>query len=590
MALSLDLMPHDGAWGTGTAMRGCKGLLAVVLLIAGPALAAPKYIEAPPLSQALQGTQVGNVAATSPVNVPLITWGGDIATIVANGNAARTAAGSPFKAEGLDLQLEREDVFAEQVKDYMAGKSPYLRGTLGMISMAADVLAKDPRTKPVVIYQMTWSAGGDALVVKSGIGSAKDLKGKTIALQAYGPHVDYLTKILADAGLTPKDVTIRWLPDLTASPNSPAAALRESDVDAALVIIPDALLLSSGGTVGTGAEDSVRGARILLSTRTANRIIADVYAVRSDYLKANRKAVEGFVHGLMVGEEKLSSLVRNKSARSGDFRAAMAASAKLLLDSEQAAADAEGLVGDAEFVGLPGNVSFFADSNYPRNLQRLTREIQVSFATLGLSSGTTALSGAGWDYDALKRGLTATSSAETQRFDEAQVAAVVTRKQQQGTLKDGELFSFEIFFQPNQNSFSADLYQDAFDKVVDLASTYGGALITVEGHSDPMAYLREKKAGSSELVIGRVKQSAKNLSLSRAVAVRDSVIAYAQGQGISLDPSQFAVVGHGIAQPKSGLCGEDPCAPKSEKEWRDNMRVEFRIIQVEAESSVFKPL
>ena len=31
-------------------------------------------------------------------------------------------------------------------------------------------------------------------------------------------------------------------------------------------------------------------------------------------------------------------------------------------------------------------------------------------------------------------------------------------------------------------------------------------------------------------------------------------------------------------------------APKSEREWRYNMRVEFRIIQVEAESSVFKPL
>jgi len=50
------------------------------------------------------------------------------------------------------------------------------------------------------------------------------------------------------------------------------------------------------------------------------------------------------------------------------------------------------------------------------------------------------------------------------------------------------------------------------------------------------------------------------------------------------------VVGHGIAKPRGGVCGEDPCAPKTEKEWRDNMRVEFRIIQVEAESGVFSPL
>jgi outer membrane protein OmpA-like peptidoglycan-associated protein len=91
-------------------------------------------------------------------------------------------------------------------------------------------------------------------------------------------------------------------------------------------------------------------------------------------------------------------------------------------------------------------------------------------------------------------------------------------------------------------------------------------------------------------VLKRVKQSAKNLSLTRANAVRDAVIAYANAQNITLDESQFATIGHGILKPKNGMCGADPCAPKTEKQWRDNMRVEFRIIQVEAESDVFQPL
>ena len=91
-------------------------------------------------------------------------------------------------------------------------------------------------------------------------------------------------------------------------------------------------------------------------------------------------------------------------------------------------------------------------------------------------------------------------------------------------------------------------------------------------------------------MLGRIKQSAKNLSLTRANAVRDSVIAFAQNQGVTLDESQFAIVGHGIMKPKSGMCDADPCPPKTEQEWRDNMRVEFRVIQVEAEASVFKPL
>jgi len=566
--------------------RGLPGLL--LLLASTVAAAAPRYVESPPLADALGKVSVREVAA-GPTQVPIITWGGDIATVLANGNQAATARGSIFAARGLDLRLVREDSFSKQIEAYLGGKSPYLRGTVGMLNLAADALARDPRTRPVVIYQLTWSAGGDALVVKPGIGSAKDLKGKTIALQAYGPHVDYMTKILADAGLLPRDVKIKWLPDLTGSDNTAMAALQAGDADAAFVITPDALVLTSGGSIGTGAEGSVRGARILLSTKTANRIIADVYAVRADYFESNRKAVEDFVRGLMLGEEKLREMVRAKSARAGDYRTAMTAAATILLDSAQALSDAEGLYADAEFVGHAGNVQFFESANFPRRFSVLAQESASAFAALGLASGSAKSTLAGWDYASLRQGLTA-AGPEAQRFDEGQVAAVVARRQQQGTLDEGEIFSFEIFFEPNQNSFAADLYLDAFGKVVDLASTYGGAVITVEGHSDPMAYLRDQKDGKPEVVLGRVKQSAKNLSLSRAVAVRDNIVAFAGRKGITIDDSQFAVVGHGIAQPRSGICGSDPCAPKNEREWRSNMRVEFRILQVEAESSVFKPL
>jgi len=558
----------------------------VALSLAIDAAAKPRYVESPPLDKVMT-TPVEEVAGGSTLQVPIITWGADIATIVANGNAERTAKGSDFAAKGLDLSLVREDKFSEQLASYLSGKSPYLRGTMGMLNMAADLLSRDPRTRPVVIYQLSWSAGGDALVVKPGIHSAKDLKGKTIALQAYGPHVDYLSKILADAGLSPNDVTIRWLPDLTGTGDTPMAALHEPDVDAAFVITPDALALTANGTVGTGAEDSVRGARVLLSTKTANRIIADVYAVRADYFAAHPDQVQTFVKGLMEGQDQLKQLMADK--QSPAYRDAMGAAAEILLDSRQALSDVEGLYADAELVGPKGNQDFFANPDYPRSFQRLTREIQKSFMAMGLLGTPVALEQTKWDYAKLGQGLTAGPTGG-QRFDTEQVAAVVARRQQQGTLAEGEIFSFEIFFKPNQNSFSVDLYKDAFDKVIELASTYGGALITIEGHSDPMGYLRKKQAGESELVLGRVKQSAKNLSLSRAVAVRDAIVAHAKSAGISLDPSQLAVVGHGIADPKSGLCGTDPCAPKSEREWRDNMRVEFRVIQVEAEESVFRPL
>jgi outer membrane protein OmpA-like peptidoglycan-associated protein len=315
-----------------------------------------------------------------------------------------------------------------------------------------------------------------------------------------------------------------------------------------------------------------------------------VYAVRSDYLESHREEVESFVHGLLQGQEALQSLVKEKASKQKAYQRTIRNAAELLLDSPQAVADTEGLYADAQFVGWKGNVDFFTNPKFPRSLAQLSTEAQGSFQQLGLLSKSQALAQAGWDYEKLKSGLSNVDGKNAGRFDEQKVATVISRRQRQGTLGDGELFSFEIFFKPNQNGFSADLYQESFAKVVEYASTYGGALVTIEGHSDPLGYLRKKKAGQPDVVLGQTKQSAKNLSLSRAVAVRDNIIKFASGNSISLDPSQFAVVGHGISKPKSGVCGTDPCAPKSEKAWRDNMRVEFRVLQIEAEESIFSPL
>ncbi|WP_455205585.1 ABC transporter substrate-binding protein [Kaarinaea lacus] len=565
-------------------------MIVVVLLLAVHASlsAAPKYVTSTALSKAIK-TPVGKVKS-GEIQVPLITWGADIRTIYANGDSRTTRSGSLFDKQGLKLKLQREDDFKKQIENYLSGKSPYLRGTLGMINMAAETLAKDARTKPIVIYQLSESAGGDAIVVKSGIKTAKDLRGKTIALQAYGPHVDYLAKIVHDAGLSMADVKLKWLPDLTGTDNSPMAALYEKNIDAAMVIIPDALALTSGGNVGTGSEDSIKGARILLSTKTANRIIADVYAVRSDYFKANKKQVSQFVHGLMIARDEVANLIANKAAESSSYNKLLRASAEILLDSAEAVSDAEALYADANHVDHSGNIKFFQDKSNPRNFQRRTKEIQSALVQLGLLSKSVKMADAQWNYANFTEGLSQVGKSEAPRFKQDEVATVIAKKQQQGTLDEGELFSFEVFFKPNQNSFPTDLYQDAFKKVISLASTYGGAVITIEGHSDPLGYLKQKKKGDSEIVLKRVKQSAKNLSLTRANAVRDAVITFANAQNIALDESQFATVGHGIFKPKNGMCGADPCAPKTEKQWRDNMRVEFRIIQVEAEADVFQPL
>lgn len=566
--------------------------------------AKPTYVQSPPLTQVVKGAV--DTVKGRPIRVPLITWGGDIATIHANGNALRTAPGSIFAEQGLTLTLFREDNFVEQVEMYLSGKTPYLRGTMGMIMMAYDAICPKPDapTCPVVVYQLTWSTGGDWMVVKDGIKKPKDLKGKTIALQAYGPHVDYLMKILAGAGLKPTDVTIKWLPELTVKANNPAQAFREdSSVDSAMVITPDALALTSGGAVGTGSEDSVKGAHALMSTKTANHIIADVYVARRDYFDANRGEVQKFVHGLLKAEEAVHGLFQSKGS---EYKPMIAAAAKILLDSDKAIADAEGLYADCEYVGYPGNVQFFTDANYPRGMSKLSNEIQSAFKPLGLLAAAATLKHAGWDYAKLKAGLTDTAASEAPRFDQSAVAGVIARLQQAGTLGENMFFEFTVLFPPTQTNFPVELYGNELDHVVNLAATFGGAVITAVGHTDPNEYLKAKKDGAPEVRLSQIRQSAKTLSMDRAMEVRDSLVVYAAKKGVKLDQSQILAIGNGFEQPVRGLYGSefcpqqekygrlavnrDPCPSENENQWLSNMRVDFRFLRVEAEARVFKPL
>lgn len=95
---------------------------AALAVVSGTSLAV-QYVKAPPLTDAVKA-QVQDMNAGGAVQVPLITWGGDIATILANGNHRNTAANSIFAQQNLQLELVRSDDFRQQVKAYMQGKTP----------------------------------------------------------------------------------------------------------------------------------------------------------------------------------------------------------------------------------------------------------------------------------------------------------------------------------------------------------------------------------------------------------------------------------------------------------------------------------
>lgn len=371
-------------------------LSAITTLLNIPqAVAEPEFINPQPLAERIS-TPVGPVMASSPLRVPIITWGGDMVTILANGGATRTQKGSAMAAAGLDIELVRQDNFDQQLEDYLSGKSPFLRCTIGMCNQALDLLDKDPRTRPVIIYQLTWSRGGDTLVAKNGIMKVDQLKGKTLAVQAYGPHVDFMTTLLQQAGLTMKDVNIQWMADLTLSPNSPPEALREAGIDAAFMIISDAYGITSGRRVGTGSNNSIVGARMIISTMYARRIIADVYAVRSDYFAQHRDQIQTFAQVLMHNNTRLQDVMKNLDGK--EKLALLESSAQILLDDKNAQGDIENLFYDAQFVNKEGNVEFLASQEFPHRLSVLNERVQDAFNEIGLIKTHAPIQAADWDF------------------------------------------------------------------------------------------------------------------------------------------------------------------------------------------------
>ena len=576
--------------------------------------------------QAMVGpVKVGPVKQTSPLIVPYITWGGDFVTFYANGGLT-TRSGSLFAKQGLNMKLVPGDNFVEQVRDYMSGKSPFLRGTFRMIGMASEVINSNPDTKGVVILQMTWSAG-DHMIVRGHVRTLKDLKGKKIVLQQGGPHVGMLDDILKTARLGWDDVDVIWASDLTGSPQSPAEMFRKNrDIAACFVITPDMIGLCSGlQDTGTGAEATVKGARVLVSTAELSRSIADVYVCRKDFYDTHKERITKFVAAYFKGCEDVIELKKRYETKgSAEYmellRLAQSIYGKEVLPTLEE--DAHGLLSDCTFAGYPGNVAFFEQKKNLHGFEAFQKSALDLAVNQGYAKVRAGFLPSGLDYKSpqFMQYLTKTGLTKGERFRGEAVLEEIEKLSAGGVLDDRTITSFTINFEPNQTSFSANQYGAEYQRVVEMADKYGNAVIAIRGHSDPTKTLfelvkaglqkgimqrsgtegnyrysyrgKQLDLGSTESIVELIEagafdgvpgvnprqtmQAALNLSRKRADAVRDSIIQYVKQKGLNLDKSQIQAVGVGIREPFISK-------PTKMDEAKQNMRVEFRLVRVLAE-------
>jgi len=563
--------------------------------------------------------KVGEVAAASVQKLPFLTWGGDVATFHANGGL-KTKKDSIFDKLGLQVELTPGDDFVGQVRDYVTGKTPYLRGTTSQLGQASEVLNLDPKCQPVVFMQLTWSKG-DHMVARPTMRTLNDLGGAEkkvkIALQSGGPHVGMLDDALKTAGVKWSEIDVVWTKDVTGKGGPAEAFRKDPSIDACFVISPDMEALTGGlDKVGKGDKATVKDAHVLVSTVTMSRSIADVYACRKDFYDKNKDTVAKVAAGYLRGCEELLDLkvkAGKKDAKAAETYKAVLKVAQDIYGKdvlpEEAAAD--GLVADARLVGLPGNEAFFKDkSNLSGFESRMAAAVTMAVEGGWASKKTAFLPS---DLDFSKKG----------QIDK--MAGGIEGKTAAGVSKNAELdklqFTFKITFKPNQSDFPEEEYGKDFKRAVELASKFGNAVITVRGHVDPAQCLKtfENAAVAAKIltpagkiftlpdggkldldnpkdmpkVVDIIKKTTfagpgdpkralagcDKLSQDRADKVFAALQKFATGQNLKLDKNQIKPVGRSILEPVV-------TRPQNAAQAASNRRVEFSIYSIRPKDHV----
>ncbi len=489
--------------------------------------------------------------ADRTVKFALNVWAGWAPIILQNNGAApgvkwETPGGQPFKVELvlIDNPVAMRDAYA-------SGKAHIGWATLDMLPLFMDELKKDPRIMPRVFQQVDFSNGGDGIVFRRAHAkdpknpTVSDLRGKKIVLAQNSPSEYFVLNAMVNGGVQPGQVQFVYTEDAFQA----AAAFNANKTIAACVSwAPDIYNLSK-----------LPENHLLVSTATANRLIADVWFARSDFARDHPDICEGLVRGIFAGMEKLK-------AESGPKQAAKLMS-KLYSIPET---DSLGMLGDAHNTNYAENRDFFLNQNNPANFEstwntayllyrkmnRITQQVPfdhvMDFSILQKIADEEPFKSSRNEY----RVNFAPRSVD---FVRAEGSEILTKVVTLHFFPNSWDLNKKVTVRENGKDVER-LYEENLDAVLTevgrLAAQYAGANIVVEGHTDSSM----RGQASPNL--------SKDLSSKRAAAVKTELLR----KFPSFSPNQFNTDGMGWDRPF------DPNDPDNHAK---NRRVEIKVIALE---------
>ena len=224
------------------------------------------------------------------ITVGVVTWGGYAGGQYFNEGFRASKQSRFYKEYGILVEFKVID-------DFNASRAAWKADEVDLMWITADAFPTEVNAlqeyNPQIIFQADWSRGGDALVVRRGISTVGDLRGKKVAV-AYGtPSHTFLLWMLDANNMTQKNITAVEVP----SAIDAATMFKSGRVDAAVVWSPD----------DEDCVQKVTGAKILKSTKQATHIIADVFYAKQSFIDAHEEELKGLVEGWMRGAAEINS-------------------------------------------------------------------------------------------------------------------------------------------------------------------------------------------------------------------------------------------------------------------------------------------
>jgi len=477
------------------------------------------------------------------VSFSLNVWSGWLPIYAANKGAKANAESIFAKKYGFKVELKLIDDPVAARDAYASGDVHVLWGTLDMMALFAPDLMKDSRTSPRIFQQIDWSNGGDGIVVRAAIKSVKDLVGKTVVCAQNSPSQYYITSLLLSAGIAPAKVKFKYT---TTAFEAAAAFVADASLAGCVSWAPDIYKI----------PERVAGTRILSTTADANKLIADVWAVRADFAKDHPDIVKGLVAGIFEGMEEVK---KNPGPACQWMADAYGMTSQ----------DIQGMMADAHATNFAENKEFFLNANSPTNFERTWKSVSYVYRELGLIGAPVPFDQV-MDFSVLKA-LDADGKFTAHKNE--YVSTFVTQDYKKVTAEAPILTqTIRINFYPN----SANLFEPRHDtdsglavagslydpnvtgtleRVARLAGQFDAAVIAITGHTD------SSMKGKAPV------EAVRTLSTARAEAVRQALV-----EKFKFDPKKFVVEGKGW---------EVPADPNDTLNQALNRRVEISVYQPE---------